>query len=244
MFRLCEGENMNSSNDQSESNLVVCRCQHCDGGIEFDARQAGETVACPHCELETLLFVPSADQKPPVIEFPPQTPPVPQPIWFGSEASILEIQLISGANLKIKAVRLYDAAELNEISAQKAHAAELFNGSSSPYGAIGDPLWVVFATTITRKIEQTKSREMAQNGVALIQKIAEQERKLRENVRFFPVGQIQEIENAVPALWTVLLNGSRFVHSEEDFITVTDTDGVLKKFRWSCVETYDYQTNK
>jgi hypothetical protein len=84
---------------------------------------------------------------------------------------------------------------------------------------------------------------MAQNGVALIQKIAERERKLRERVEFFPVGQIQEIENAVPSLWTVLRAGSRFVHSEEEFITVTDTNDVVKKFRWSCVESYNYQSN-
>jgi hypothetical protein len=234
---------MSNPSDELEPNTVVCQCQLCSGGIEFDARQAGETVACPHCGSDTILFVPTADQKPPVIAPSAQPPPVPQSIWFGSEASVLEIQLISGANLKIKAVRLYDAAELNEISAQKAYAAELFNGSSSPYGAIGDPLWVVFATTITRKIEQTKSREMAQNGVALIQKIAAREQKLRERIEFFPVGQIQEIENTIPSLWTVLRAGSRFVHSEEEFITVTDTDDVVKKFRWSCVESYNYQSN-
>ncbi len=42
--------------------FVTCRCQHCDGGIEFDASefQKGETrnVECPHCHLETGLFVP------------------------------------------------------------------------------------------------------------------------------------------------------------------------------------------
>ncbi len=85
--------------------------------------------------------------------------------------------------------------------------------------------------------------QMAQKGFALIQKIAEQERKLREDVKFFPVGQIQEIENAIPTLWTVLLDGTRFVHSEEDFITVQNTDGDVKKFRWSCVESYEYQAN-
>jgi hypothetical protein len=235
---------MNSTNDQSEPNLIICRCRHCDVGIEFDVSQVGETVVCPHCEMEALLFVPSAGRKPPVIASPAERVPVSEPIWFGCEASTVEVQLVSGAMLKFKGVRLYEASELNDISSQKAYAAQLLNGVSSPYGAIGDPMWVVFVTTITQKIEQAQSREASQKGFALIQKIAEQERKLRENVKFFPVGQIQEIGNAVPTLWTVLLNGIRFVHSEEEFITVTDTDDTIKKIRWSCVESYDYRANK
>ncbi len=43
--------------------LAKCPCQHCSGKIEFDASgfKAGETqtVECPHCHLETVLFVPT-----------------------------------------------------------------------------------------------------------------------------------------------------------------------------------------
>lgn len=207
---------MNAPTDQPTPRFVTCRCQHCDAHIEFDASELEDgdtaTVTCPHCQMETTLFIPetslvSAEPIPPVLE-----PTLPQTIWFGSEASIIEIGLTSGAIVKIKAVRLYDAAELNNLAAQKAHAAELLNGVSSPYGAIGDPLWVVFATKITAMLEQKHSREAAQKGFALIQKIAERERKLREDVKFFPVGQIQEIENPVASLWRVP-SGSSFVHS-------------------------------
>ena len=51
---------MNDS-DESTPSLVTCRCQHCDGGIEFDANQLGEEgcdIPCPHCGLETKLFIP------------------------------------------------------------------------------------------------------------------------------------------------------------------------------------------
>jgi hypothetical protein len=45
------------------SKFITCRCQHCDGGIEFDAStfDKGETrtATCPHCGLETILFVPA-----------------------------------------------------------------------------------------------------------------------------------------------------------------------------------------
>ncbi|MDR3460104.1 MAG: hypothetical protein P4N60_21975 [Verrucomicrobiae bacterium] len=41
---------------------VICRCQHCNGGIEFDATgldKAGTlSTECPHCKLETPLYVP------------------------------------------------------------------------------------------------------------------------------------------------------------------------------------------
>jgi hypothetical protein len=70
MSLLREGENMNQSDAQPSANYVTCRCQFCDKGIEFDAStfEKGETrtVPCPHCGLETIIFVP--EQKvPPVI---------------------------------------------------------------------------------------------------------------------------------------------------------------------------------
>jgi hypothetical protein len=54
--------------------LVTCRCHYCEGDIEFDASgfAKGETrtVECPHCKLETLIFVPIAPK-------PSQAPPSP-----------------------------------------------------------------------------------------------------------------------------------------------------------------------
>ena len=55
---------MNPSND-----FVSCPCQHCNGKIEFDAKQldvtgtaddaiTGQTIVCPHCGRDTILFVP------------------------------------------------------------------------------------------------------------------------------------------------------------------------------------------
>jgi Holliday junction DNA helicase RuvB len=53
---------------------VTCGCAHCGGNIEFDANGLPEgetrTVPCPHCGLETVLFV--TDQK----GVPPPIPPM------------------------------------------------------------------------------------------------------------------------------------------------------------------------
>jgi hypothetical protein len=46
-----------------------CPCQHCNGNIGFDALDAGRETACPHCGMETVLFVP-----PPRVVALPTTP--------------------------------------------------------------------------------------------------------------------------------------------------------------------------
>lgn len=53
------------------SNYVTSRCQHCDTGIEFNAAELGEennVVICPHCGVETKLFVPQSAAAPAEID--------------------------------------------------------------------------------------------------------------------------------------------------------------------------------
>jgi len=45
-----------------------CPCLHCDSHIEFEVSRAGEIVACPHCGIETTLFVPRVKSPPPLLE--------------------------------------------------------------------------------------------------------------------------------------------------------------------------------
>jgi hypothetical protein len=42
------------------SNESKCNCQYCNGHITFPAEMAGQSINCPHCQLETLLFIPPA----------------------------------------------------------------------------------------------------------------------------------------------------------------------------------------
>jgi TPR repeat protein len=57
----------------NQPHFVTCPCQYCSGKIEFDANQfdAAEntTVPCPHCGLETIIFVPE-QRVPPIISTP------------------------------------------------------------------------------------------------------------------------------------------------------------------------------
>jgi hypothetical protein len=42
---------------QTES-FAKCACQHCGGHIEFPVQGAGQKIACPHCNWETVLSLP------------------------------------------------------------------------------------------------------------------------------------------------------------------------------------------
>jgi len=44
---------------KTEDGYIKCPCNNCDIFIEFPAQGLGQTVVCPHCGLETVLFKPS-----------------------------------------------------------------------------------------------------------------------------------------------------------------------------------------
>jgi TPR repeat protein len=70
-------EQLESMSDQSP-HCVACHCQHCSSKIEFDANQLepGEnpTVPCPHCGLDTKIFVPREQKMQAVV--PSGQPPI------------------------------------------------------------------------------------------------------------------------------------------------------------------------
>ena len=44
------------------STEAKCNCQHCSGHISFPTELVGQTTVCPHCGLETKLYVPAIPQ--------------------------------------------------------------------------------------------------------------------------------------------------------------------------------------
>lgn len=68
-----------------QPNFVKCKCQHCNGVIEFDASQieatgnfggqiTGQTIPCPHCGMDTILFVPQNEN---AVKYNPNLQPCP-----------------------------------------------------------------------------------------------------------------------------------------------------------------------
>ena len=51
---------------------MICKCQNCPGELRFDDADAGQTVTCPHCQMDTVLFAPvAAEPLTPDAEPPP-----------------------------------------------------------------------------------------------------------------------------------------------------------------------------
>jgi len=50
--------------------VTNCLCNLCSGKIEFDPANAGQTINCPHCGMETVLFARPVEKQ-------PNPPPVP-----------------------------------------------------------------------------------------------------------------------------------------------------------------------
>jgi hypothetical protein len=56
------------SADGPNESWTVCTCNNCSGHLEFDASRAGESVQCPLCGTQTVLFIPEVqvESAPPV----------------------------------------------------------------------------------------------------------------------------------------------------------------------------------
>jgi len=54
--------------------LIACQCNHCDGYITFEERGEGTQVTCPHCGLDTILFIPVTNQPPQIPTAPARSP--------------------------------------------------------------------------------------------------------------------------------------------------------------------------
>ena len=157
--------------------FVTCLCQHCQGHIEFDATgfQKGETrnVKCPHCHLETIVFVPPSQHQPPAqlspekptAKLPPIIPPAQiQPTWFGSESSVIMLRATSGHLIEVTEILLYEEQQLQQLANLKAQATKLFGGAESPYGFWGDASWVIGMAAITNMSRGPVSGEQRFRG--------------------------------------------------------------------------------
>lgn len=55
-----------------------CNCQRCGQSIAFPVVMAGQDVACPHCQRETTLSIPTVRKATP--DYPPSVPTTEQPV--------------------------------------------------------------------------------------------------------------------------------------------------------------------
>ena len=160
------------------------------------------------------------------------------------DGSKLVIQLNSGLELKVKAIRLFDEIELAEVNAKKAKAMEMFKGVSTGIGAWGSIEWVLAASVAIGAVESVLSAGAASSGADLLREAIQAERQLRKEGVFFPVSKIQYIDTPIPGGWRAFAKKSKvvtaFVHIGDDFISVKTDDDSICSVRWSAVESNYY----
>lgn len=68
-------------NPEAQGSLVVLKtaCQLCGGNIEYPLEETGQTIACPHCQGQTLLAAETMQEPEPAFERPAPVPVIPLP---------------------------------------------------------------------------------------------------------------------------------------------------------------------
>jgi hypothetical protein len=56
--------------------LATCPCNTCSQPIEFDHEQNGQTLNCPHCGVDTVLFLPAVKPPPVAKSIEPVAKPI------------------------------------------------------------------------------------------------------------------------------------------------------------------------
>ncbi len=172
----------------------------------------------------------------------------------------IKIRLVSGLELRAKAIRLYDEIALAEINAKRAEALKKFQGVSTGLGSIGSIGWVLASSVVIGAVEGILSAGAVASGANLLTDVIKMEQKLRTEGIFFSIGKIQNIETPVPGLWRVPYSQKRrvktgvsfwgdeqfatkdfpsaYIHSGDEFLALQTDDEQTHLIRWNSVEHY------
>ena len=169
------------------------------------------------------------------------------------------IILASGDEFSVEQIRLFDAGEVAQIFALKQNAQALLGGVSTGIGFWGSPGWVVGGALALGLLESLLSQGAAKKGAKALAEAYQREQSLRQDGRFFPISEIDGLEEPAPCIWAasaeiaVRSQGAlaiwsgrsleassesrRFVHNGDEFITFV-ADEKIRSVRWSSVTTY------
>lgn len=153
----------------------------------------------------------------------------------------LRIGLCSGLQLRVKAIRLYDACALAAIGSKRNAAMEKLRGVSAGPGSPGSISWVLGSSQAIGKAGAGLSA--GATGEDLLVQVMQMEKDLRDKGAVCPVHEIENIERPDPMLWRLYSPKfqTTFIHDGDDFLTVQTGDGSIQCIRWSAVESYAYQ---
>ncbi len=138
---------------ETESELEKCLCNTCSGKIEFELAsfdpESPTSVVCPHCGLETQLYIPNSPMPTPVPTVPPPRPipPVicPSPVkarHYGLGVAITGfavVALLLGVFLKMAQLDYQERSKVTSISTEVKY---------DPVNLTYDPAYPVRAFTV------------------------------------------------------------------------------------------------
>jgi hypothetical protein len=171
-----------------------------------------------------------------------------------SRPQLIELQLASGAAVRIAAIKLYDRKAVEHLAEIRMAAFALLSGEAGLLPARDD--WAVTPALLVNAINRRVSPRKAQEAQELLQEAADQASALARDGRMFPVPSIRGLEHPHPHLWSyaesVFERRNRgflgrdvaeevrqeWIHSGEPFVTVADEGGGERNIRWSAVEQY------
>ena len=241
----------------------------------LDGHITHETLLCP--EGGDLDWTPAKELFPP--DLPPESSAIAGPtsgesvtteikpwdfsVQQADDGTRLRVRLVSGLELKIRAIRLYDEGALAEIITKRAEALKKFQGVSTGLGSIGSIGWVLASSVVIGAVEGILSAGAAASGANLLTDVIRMEQKLRTEGMFFAVGKIDNIETPVPGLWRVPYTQKKkiktgvnfwsveqfevrdfhhaFIYSGDEFLAVQTDDDSIQLIRWSKVEHFIFQ---
>ena len=158
---------------------VKCRCESCDKGIEFAAADLSDDnniINCPHCGVETTLYVPLPDgSRPPVVTQPLEQTPAslvqptqsPKAIklkWRDNELELGGDQVIIRKNDLVSSFKYGTngdhAIAIASITAIQVRHADLLNAGRIVFlypGSTEDPDVFHFGMELNQKVDEFKS---------------------------------------------------------------------------------------
>ena len=133
------------SGDSPSQQSAVCTCNTCSAHLEFDPANAGTTIQCPHCGMETVLFIPQV-----AVE--------------RTTADIVERTTYEDADVqgRLELTRVTQAKEGNTVAEQFDSAAQSFWALGILGGVIAWIVALVYAATY--ESEMSMDRKMADAG--------------------------------------------------------------------------------
>lgn len=155
----------------------------------------------------------------------------------------VRVRLVSGQELKISKIKLFDLPIIRKIESLRQAASTNLSGYSSGLGFFGSLEWVAVGSAITGMIESSVSSQMAKQGANQLSEIATLSNQLRENASYVHVSSIENIKYPDVGMWRAIVHDKmqrrEMIHIASNYVFV-EIDKKETALFWDKIEQYEY----